>query len=112
MAYCRFSDADVYIYDDIHHGIICAACSLMPLKETDLTLFGEYERYFINPNFVVDRNYDQMLEHIKEHREAGDYVPEYVDRILILERDCTHEWQGNGYCKLCWKDKEQYIEGS
>lgn len=104
MSYCRFSDGDAYIYDDIRYGIICCACFIMPAKEEQT--FGEYERYFIGENFVAGRDYDKMLAHIAEHRDAGHYVPEHVDRRLILERDCTHEfYEDSDYCKICWVGK-------
>lgn len=106
MSYCRFSEADVYIYDDVHYGIICCACWLMPGRDVETDLFGEFQRYFINENFVAGTDYDKVLSHIVEHRDAGHYVPDHVDRRLILERDCTHEfYEDSNYCKICWVGK-------
>ena len=69
MSYCRFIEADAYIYDDINQGIICCMCSLK------------------NSNFVAGYDYDLMLNHIEDHRIVGDYIPEYVDERLKEEKD-------------------------
>lgn len=37
--------------------------------------------------FTTGDNYDLMLEHIAEHRAAGDFIPESADRRLTEERD-------------------------
>lgn len=87
MAYCRFSNSDTYIYEDISHGLICCACSLMPGRAFDSEIFGEYERFFINDNFIAGYDYDKMLAHIAEHRALDEYIPEYVDEDLIKDRD-------------------------
>jgi hypothetical protein len=71
MSYCRFIEADTYIYDDVYYGLYCCACSLGE------SLGG----------FVAGEDYDKMLAHIKDHRNAGDYVPEHVDEQLRKERD-------------------------
>lgn len=103
MSYCRFSDADAYIYDDIRYGIICCVCSLMPV--TIVKNRFSNEEFFMNENFVAEYDYDLMLSHIQEHRAAGDYIPEDVDESLILERDCNHEFNNEGICKHCWRRK-------
>lgn len=105
MSYCRFIEADAYIYDDIKYGIICCACSLMEVKEMSNAIFGEFERYFINKNFIAGYDYDKMLAHISEHRAAEDFIPADVDERLIFERDCKHDYNGDGVCKLCWRRK-------
>lgn len=108
MAYCRFADADAYIYDDVRYGIICCACWIMPEEEIETDIFGEYQRYFIGENFIAGTDYDKMLAHIAEHRELGHHIPEYVDRRLILERDCPHkEINDAGFCKHCWRGMEK-----
>jgi hypothetical protein len=91
MSYCRFIDADAYIYYDVRYGLYCCACSLMPLKEADMSIFGEFERFFINEGFIAGEDYNKMLVHIAEHRAAGDYIPEDVDERLIEERDSLHD---------------------
>ena len=107
MSYCRFIEADAYIYDDVYHGIICCACSLMPLQEADMSIFGEFERYFINKNFIAGYDFNKMLAHVAEHRAAGDHIPEDVDERLIFDRDCTHEFNSERYCKHCWRKDEK-----
>lgn len=70
MSYCRFLEADAYIYDDIYYGLYCCGCSL-------------------KGSFIAEYDYDKMLAHIAEHRTVGDYIPEYVDEALIEDRDAT-----------------------
>lgn len=65
MSYCRFSDADVYIFESSTGGE-CCACPLHPEP------FGSY---------VFDTR-TELLTHIATHREAGHYVPESVDADL------------------------------
>lgn len=90
MAYCRFIEADAYIYDDIRHGIICCACTMGVL---------ELE------NFIAGYDYDLMLEHIAEHRKQNDHIPYSVDEQLIFERDCIHEFNSEKICNHCWRRK-------
>ena len=108
MSYCRFIEADAYIYDDMYYGLYCSACSLMPIKEADMSIFGIEEKFFINDSFSAGYDYDKMIEHILEHRKAGDYIPNDVDERLKFERDCSHNWNVNGYCNRCWIQKESY----
>ena len=110
MSYCRFIEADAYIYDDIYRGLICCACSLMPTEEADFSIFGVDEPLYINQNFVASYDYDKMLAHVAEHRAMGDYVPEDVDERLIFERDCNHNFVEMKYgirCEHCWKPQDE-----
>lgn len=100
MSYCRFIEADAYIYDDVYYGLYCMACSLMPLK-TEYSTFFEEDMTF-HESFSAGYDYDNMLAHVAEHRAAGDYIPEYVDERLIFERDCKHDYNSKGICKHCW----------
>jgi hypothetical protein len=101
MSYCRFSEADAYIYDDYRYGIVCCACALLdegdlqysPLLETDVPVLH---------NFVAGYDYDKILDHINDHRYNGYYIPLDVDERLKEERDCTHTDQ-NKKCGICWK---------
>lgn len=103
MSYCRFSEADAYIYDDVRYGLTCCACWIMPGREPDREVFGEFQRYFMNENFVAGKDYNKMLAHISEHREYGHEIPGHVDKRLKMERDCTHEfYSDSSYCKICW----------
>jgi len=91
VSYCRFLEADAYIYDDISYGILCCMCWMMPDAS----------------NFVAGYDYDMMINHIAEHRAAGDYVPTRVDEELIKERDCDHSFveheQLRSTCSKCWR---------
>jgi hypothetical protein len=69
VSYCRFGEADVYIFPHIAGGIECCAC---PLHTEGL---GSY-------NFATQ---EEVLDHIAEHRQAGHYVPEFVDEELKKE---------------------------
>jgi hypothetical protein len=73
MSYCRFIEADAYIYDDIYQGIICCMCSLENKGD-----------------FVAGYDYDLMLNHIEDHRVVGNYIPKDVDERLIAERDASN----------------------
>lgn len=106
MSYCRFIEADAYIYDDVSYGIICCVCSLMPTRKTETSRF--FPEFYINDNFVAGYDYDKMLVHIAEHRAAGDYIPDDVDERLIEERDCEHVFVDGKYgarCEKCWRPK-------
>lgn len=105
MSYCRFSEADAYIYDDARHGIICYMCSLMPLTKVNNRFFKK--DFFIYENFIIGYDYDLALAHIAEHRVAGDYIPRDVDYDLIFERDCKHDFNSEGICKQCWRKDEK-----
>ena len=81
MSYCRFIEADAYIYDDSHYGLYCCACLLMPIKT-------KYNKFFkkdmsMNEGFVAGYDYDKMLNHVAEHRAADHYIPLDVDDRLI-----------------------------
>lgn len=91
MSYCRFLEADAYIYDDVNYGIICCFCWTVP----------------DSGNFIAGYDYDMMLNHISEHRSAGDYIPTRVDEELIKERDCDHSFVEHEHlgltCSKCWR---------
>ena len=106
MSYCRFIEADVYIYDDVYHGLYCCACSLSNVEM-------QYNDFFkmempVWDGFACGYDYDKMLAHVAEHRAAGHYIPEDVDERLIFERDCKHDWNDRKYCNLCWCSQERY----
>ena len=87
MSYCRFGEADAYIYDDIYHGIVCCACHLMYDGET------QYDKHLdvdwpVLKNFVAGYDRQKMLDHIEEHRDAGDFIPFDVD--LRLRKEIEH----------------------
>lgn len=59
MSYCRFSDADVYVYTDCNEGLTCCGCSL-------------------DENWYYGDDYKALLAHLDLHRKGGDFVPDYV----------------------------------
>lgn len=78
MAYCRWGESDVYIYDDVTYGLYCCLCDLVD-QRTRLA------------GFVAGKDYKAMLDHVAEHRRRGDYIPEYVDSRL--EEDFASQQQ-------------------
>lgn len=89
MSYARFSDADVYVigtFRDDKDAWECIMCRLQP--QDVATILGE--DVFFHRDFVCSTR-REMIEHLKEHREAGDRVPDYatdrlVDEMNVLER--------------------------
>jgi len=81
MSYCRFGweGSDVYIYASVGGWIECCACSLQPTRKSEF--LG-----FINESFKA---YDtqQMIDHIKQHREKGERVPDYVEEELMNDHE-------------------------
>lgn len=102
MSYCRFIEADAYIYDDVDYGLYCCVCSLMPMR----TFYNDFlgMDVSLNEGFVAGDDYDKMLAHIADHRAAGEFIPKDVDEQLIKERDCEHKWVEKinfTYCGKC-----------
>jgi hypothetical protein len=71
MAYCRFSDGDVYLYLGTS-GFTCCWCKL---QQDD----------FRSAEDPVFQTSDEALDHLLKHREAGHDVPQYA--IERLEDD-------------------------
>lgn len=69
MSYCRFTEADAYIFESINGYFECCLCSIAP--DT------------IASTIVNTR--EELLFHVYEHRELGDYIPESVDFRLLRE---------------------------
>lgn len=72
MAYCRFSEADAYIYFSVGGELRCCGCLIST------------PRMGVLQDFVAKDTKD-MLYHIIEHRKAKHYIPYQVDESL--ERD-------------------------
>lgn len=67
MAYCRFSDGDVYLYYSIGDIYVCCGCSLHEGENVEMdTLF-------------------EAIRHLDTHVEKGDKVPEYAFERLEEE---------------------------
>ena len=85
MSYCRFIEADAYIYDDSYYGLMCCMCSLQPTRESLKGVFAKGP-YKIKDNFIAGYDYNKMIAHIAEHRAADHYIPLDVDERLIEDR--------------------------
>jgi hypothetical protein len=104
MSYCRFVEADAYIYDDVYYGLYCCACSLADVRMEHSEFFGMEMPVY--EGFSCGYDYDKMLAHVAEHRAAGHYIPEDVDERLIFERDCEHNFVDMEFgirCEHCWR---------
>lgn len=69
MSYVRFTEegSDVYIYEDVRGFVICCGC-----------IFGGPEPADDFRTTVLD----DMLAHVKRHRDAEHHVPAWVDADL------------------------------
>lgn len=75
MAYCRFSDGDIYLYQSIGGGIFCDMCPLQPpLTSADAAA-------------NVFATYDETIAHVQKHIAAGHHVPDGVIEELERDRD-------------------------
>ena len=91
MSYCRFLEADAYIYDDVYHGIICCACLLLDEGEMEYSEFFKMELPKMN-HFVAGYDRQKMLDHIAEHRHVHHYIPLDVDERLKEEMKNIEEY--------------------
>lgn len=85
MSYCRFLEADAYIYLG-SGGLECCGCIMAPKEKYPtpyVDMFGiTHEEYSLPVGpFQTARD---MLDHIAEHRAEGHRIPDYVD-IAIKE---------------------------
>lgn len=82
MSYCRFSDADAYIFQSTR-GLDCCGCIHAPrteLKVPYTDFFGLEHEFEYEPVYFLTAQ--EMLDHIAFHREQGDYIPEYADERI------------------------------
>ena len=80
MSYCRFSEADVYVYTS-SEGIECCFCSLVPRHWVDVPDRPIFGGYYAQDNPGDTETYatnDAMIAHLERHRAAGHYVPDDV----------------------------------
>jgi hypothetical protein len=97
MSYCRFYNADIYLFNDVGGYINCMACSLAPKIITKFTTGDELlklkpcdchgkgcEKCMMHDDTHL-ANAKEALKHVKLHRKNGDYVPESVDEQLRSE---------------------------
>lgn len=69
MSYCRFTEADAYIFESINGYFECCICSIAPDTVAS----------------TIVNTREELLFHVYEHRELGDYIPESVDFRLLRE---------------------------
>lgn len=79
MSYCRFIEADVYVFT-AWDSIECCFCSLQEREwvEDSTALF---KGYFKNIGETVPYKFtsnSEMIGHLRIHQSKGDYVPDYV----------------------------------
>jgi len=74
MSYCRWSEGDVYMFPS-GNSIICMCCSLGYVTER--------ERH--NCEDVVLNTPQGALDHLQQHRDAGDIVPDCAFEQLRAE---------------------------
>lgn len=82
MSYARWSEGDVYVYEDVSGGFTCCGCSLHPDNDKE---DGPDEVKSIN---VKTRQ--EMLAHLDKHVAAGHLVPSRAVERLKREID-AHE---------------------
>lgn len=85
MSYCRFSDADAYIFQSIR-GLECCGCihaTRTKLDQPYTDILGIEHEYSYEPVYFLTAQ--EMLDHIAFHRGQGDDIPEDVDARLRRE---------------------------
>lgn len=109
MSYCRFSEADIYLFDHCRGGIECCACNMGPLIKTIFTTGGKLFGKEIPPckncggegckkcmmhDSVQFYTRTEAINHVKKHIAKGDYVPDRVLKALQEELDELGEEEG------------------
>jgi hypothetical protein len=69
VSYCRFLEADAYIFEHVGGFWQCCDCALST-EEWGSADFNTRE---------------ELLAHIDKHRQAGHYIPDNVDKRLHEE---------------------------
>lgn len=105
MAYCRFSNADIYLFPSIEGGITCCACRLAALVPTIFTEGGDFLGAKIEPCKCAGKGcqdcmmhsdthsvtHAEAIEHVLAHQRAGHDVPEFVLAELRAEMAAREE---------------------
>lgn len=82
MSYCRFIEADVYVFST-YTDIECCFCRLQE-REWEDHPNSPFGGYFTSVGEIIPTRFDNlgMIEHLRLHQEQGHYVPDYVfDRL-------------------------------
>jgi hypothetical protein len=102
MSYCRFMSGDVYMYPDVSGGITCCACSLSDRVKTIFTTGDDNHFLFgtvsgcgdcagegcdgcMMPGNMNFETYQEAIDHLNAHVDAGDKVPGYAFEYLIKD---------------------------
>lgn len=81
MAYCRFSNADAYLFGNMDVGFECCSCSLAPLGRTVMTGGLRWNEY---------------VRRTKEAKEKGESMD-----FGFSPYDKCPNCDGEG-CEICW----------
>ena len=71
MSYCRFMEADVYVFMDVGGFLNCCACNITD----DEDQWGSFHAF----------STVEMIDHLNIHRMLGQHVPESV--FKEIEKD-------------------------
>ena len=88
MSYCRFGEADVYVFASVGGGVECCGCPLQQREyvEDDGAFFGFYLKSVGPVLRTTGLNTDEIMEHLEQHRAAGHHVPDRVFSDLEADR--------------------------
>lgn len=89
MSYCRFGEADVYVFTT-KDGIECCFCSLQKREWVDDPTYTLFKGYFKRVGEIIQNTFKsnaEMITHLRIHQEKGDYVPDYVFDQLSDPKD-------------------------
>ena len=85
MSYCRFVEADIYLYHDCDGTIHCCACRFEPLHRGNKELGMGDENFHGTATF---KTRTEAKDHVFKHLAAGHNVPLHVlDRLEMEIRD-------------------------
>lgn len=68
MSYCRFSEADVYVFMNVGKWLECCMCTLGHGQESESYRAG---------------NTKTMINHLNKHKISGHHVPTQVYQLLL-----------------------------
>lgn len=106
MSYCRFIEADVYVFTS-SEGIECCGCSLQKREwiVDKTSLLGGYMRPV---GELIPETYgsnEEMIAHLEIHRAKGDYVPEHVFDALRDPEDAAEN-------ERIWAEAKNRLQGT
>lgn len=97
MSYCRFVEADVYVFLS-DRGLECCACSLQEREWID-DLSSPFGGYLVDKGEMVQHTFNgpnasqDMIDHLRKHQEAGHRVPTDVFERLSSPEDVAEVQQ-------------------